>query len=474
MTNQYILRNIRVLFINGFDETELRTFCFDEPDFQAVHDNLAQGTGKAEIVRLLLEHAKQRSLIEKLLTWALENNHAAYEEYKPYTNDERPPPSANPFFFGGPVLPENFVGHRQAVEFCRDKFTARQPANIAIIGERRIGKTSLLHYLHKFGPQEDWGQHLCLFLDCGVFGGSLTSTAFWRQVLQQLRLSLDPTSPLMDEAIELAAHPEIRGPDFGRLLNRYYQFYPEQFIFLMLDEFELIFQKYDAEMETLLNDLRTLDVEPGNKFCLITATRENLSQVCQPFNQTTGLEFQSRFVACPLEPFDEQETRYVVQTLLRETNIEFAEQELNYIWQLSQAPVRGAHPIFVQVAASFIFNHKKKNPNLIDYYDLQRKFKEQTEIYRAELPEPPPPLIIDYELALNTLEKSLPIDNSDLTLEFYNWANQLRNNLQLEQSQDTSSTSSRDRDTIVEELTQLSLKITGLSLEQLASGQKPS
>ncbi|HXV97470.1 MAG TPA: hypothetical protein VEC93_03540, partial [Anaerolineae bacterium] len=186
-----------------------------------------------------------------------------------------------------------------------------------------------------------------------------------------------------------------------------------------------------------------------------------------------GLEFHSRFVACPLKPFDEQETRYVVQTLLRGTNIEFAEQEFNYIWQLSQSLAGGAHPIFVQMAGSLIFAYKRNNQNLIDYFPLEAEFKKQTEKYRAELPEPPPPAIIDYELALNTLEQSLPIDNSDLTLEFYKWAKLFRRIHEAEPSQDPSPPSPNDREVIVNELTRLALKITGLSLEQLASGQKP-
>ncbi|HXV97113.1 MAG TPA: ATP-binding protein, partial [Anaerolineae bacterium] len=256
MANQYVLSNIRAFLTEGFTAEELRRFCYDEPDFRPVYDHLAVNSSKAEIVDQLLEHAERKRLIDKLLIWAKENNSAAYEEYQPYRDIPPLGPPSNPFFFGGPVLPENFVGHRQAVEFCHDKFTARQPANIAVSGERRIGKTSLLHYLHKFGPQEAWGQHLCLFLDCGVFGGSLTPSTFWREMLHLLRHSLDPTSSILHQVIDLAAQPNLSGQDFRRLLNNYYRLYPQQFVVLLLDEFELIFQNYNSDVETLLNDLR--------------------------------------------------------------------------------------------------------------------------------------------------------------------------------------------------------------------------
>lgn len=84
MANQYNLKNIRTLLVKGFSESELRTFCFEEPDFEDVYNQLSQGTGKDEVVHLLLDHARRKSLIENLLTWAKEHNPATYEKYQPY------------------------------------------------------------------------------------------------------------------------------------------------------------------------------------------------------------------------------------------------------------------------------------------------------------------------------------------------------------------------------------------------------
>lgn len=50
MTELYYLPNIRELLTHGFTDAELRALCFDLPGFRPVHEQLAQNTGKAEIV----------------------------------------------------------------------------------------------------------------------------------------------------------------------------------------------------------------------------------------------------------------------------------------------------------------------------------------------------------------------------------------------------------------------------------------
>ncbi len=82
MTTRHNSNKIRTLLIEGFSDDELRRLCFDE--FEPVFNQLARSTGKAEIVDLLLEYAKQKVQIETLLTWAKEHNAAKYQMYEPY------------------------------------------------------------------------------------------------------------------------------------------------------------------------------------------------------------------------------------------------------------------------------------------------------------------------------------------------------------------------------------------------------
>lgn len=84
MTKHYYLQNIRILLTAGFTSEELRRLCYDEADFRPVYDQLAPGTGKAEIVDRLLEYADRKLLLETLLVWTNEHNPARYKEHQPY------------------------------------------------------------------------------------------------------------------------------------------------------------------------------------------------------------------------------------------------------------------------------------------------------------------------------------------------------------------------------------------------------
>lgn len=84
MATNYHMSNIRTLLREGFSETELRDFCFDTPEFRPVHDELAELTGKATLVRHLLEYADRRELLDPLLVWAEKHNPAKYTSCQPY------------------------------------------------------------------------------------------------------------------------------------------------------------------------------------------------------------------------------------------------------------------------------------------------------------------------------------------------------------------------------------------------------
>jgi hypothetical protein len=80
MTTYYNLKNIRTLLIEGFTDEELRHLCYDIPNFRPVYNQLAQNSGKAEIVDRLLKHADQTLQIETLLVLVKEHNPARYEK----------------------------------------------------------------------------------------------------------------------------------------------------------------------------------------------------------------------------------------------------------------------------------------------------------------------------------------------------------------------------------------------------------
>lgn len=80
LTRQH-LKQLKSLLADGFSESELRTFCYDEADFRQVYYDLSHATGKAEIVNKIIEYAEMRKLTDRLLKWVEANNPARFKEY---------------------------------------------------------------------------------------------------------------------------------------------------------------------------------------------------------------------------------------------------------------------------------------------------------------------------------------------------------------------------------------------------------
>jgi len=63
----------------------------------------------------------------------------------------------NPFICGGPVPPSHFIGREREVQIVFDQITSHALGSIAICGDRRIGKTSLLQYVCHPDILQEWG-----------------------------------------------------------------------------------------------------------------------------------------------------------------------------------------------------------------------------------------------------------------------------------------------------------------------------
>ena len=99
------------------------------------------------------------------------------------TNDK------NPFIVGGPVSPKHFIGREAEVRAILDRLVSSAHGSTAISGERRIGKTSLLHYISSPEVAKKWGlsPEKCsfVFIDSHTIV-PFTSDSFWRYILESL------------------------------------------------------------------------------------------------------------------------------------------------------------------------------------------------------------------------------------------------------------------------------------------------
>jgi hypothetical protein len=90
MTKTYNLTNIRALLTQGFGPEDLRRLIYDTPDFRPVYNELAQNTGKAEIISKLMEYAEQNLKMDQLLALLQAHNPVRYEHHQPYSSEDSP------------------------------------------------------------------------------------------------------------------------------------------------------------------------------------------------------------------------------------------------------------------------------------------------------------------------------------------------------------------------------------------------
>ena len=119
----------------------------------------------------------------------------------------------NPFIFGGPVNIDKFVGRANEVNRVFDQLASHARGSVAIIGERRIGKTSLMHYVSAPDVSKRWNldeaQSLFIFQDCGAVS-PFTITNFWNTILRRLRARAAPQAGRRDCSAG-SAHPARTG-----------------------------------------------------------------------------------------------------------------------------------------------------------------------------------------------------------------------------------------------------------------------
>lgn len=82
--SSYNFQNIRALLTDGFTDQQLRRLCYDAPNFRPVYDDLAQNSGKSEIIDRLIEYADRTLQVGTLLRLAKELNPAQYQRHQPY------------------------------------------------------------------------------------------------------------------------------------------------------------------------------------------------------------------------------------------------------------------------------------------------------------------------------------------------------------------------------------------------------
>jgi hypothetical protein len=252
----------------------------------------------------------------------------------------------NPFTFGNPIKePERFIGRKAEIRQIVNRLLSSAHESTSIIGERRIGKTSLLSYLAHPQVAASLGltpDKFCLvYVD---FQGltDITPQRFWQRVLKKMSRSIceeglkPPIEKLSEQRdFDLFDLEDLFETSMSKGLT----------IVLLMDEFEYVTENPNFRSD-FFGGLRALAIHSG--VALIPATRRELVDLCHS-EEIKGSPFFNIFANVVLRPFNRSEVDELLDGYTRGNEYALTPQEKDFLWELG-----GGYPIFVQIAGHYL------------------------------------------------------------------------------------------------------------------------
>lgn len=309
----------------------------------------------------------------------------------------------NPFLYGNPILdPKNFIGRQHEINFIFGRLHGS--ASSSIVGEQRVGKTSLLlyithpHVLSAHGINQN--KHLFLYIDLQLIDSKTTAPDLWRYILRQMDKSCSNIE-IKQLLKETYGADEISYFNLKEVFERIDQ--EDLYITLLLNELDNVMDNPNFP-SSFFYGLRSLAIH--HHLSLITSSRRDLDEVTRWAGDPSA--FYNIFGIVNLGLFHESEALHLISRSLSGRGIQFTQEEIQLILRVS-----GCHPYFLQVASFFLFEaysrglqpneripfllkafHKQALPHFEDYW---RVSNDQEKIILTAL------ALIDYHTSVKNL-----------------------------------------------------------------------
>jgi hypothetical protein len=243
----------------------------------------------------------------------------------------------NPYAQRGMIRDQaRFVGRERELDQIFSSLRTMQ--SVSVVGERRIGKSSLLYHIVQTGRERLGENYTCHYLDL------------------QLVLS---TEEFFDRACELLDAEGDTHRDFEEAIKG-------KKIILCLDEFEQATNN-SAFGEEFFNILRSL-AQTG-ELALVVATQHTLPELYRSGAIPTS-PFFNIFTVLRLGPLPEAEARELVSRPVERNGQSFSASEVDFILGLA-----GTHPYRLNVACELLYEAKLSGA--VDFTQVRRKFEDE-------------------------------------------------------------------------------------------------
>ena len=260
--------------------------------------------------------------------------------------------NANPFTFGNPIRdPARFYGRVEDMRQIVNRLRSSAHESTSVVGERRIGKTSLLKHLENPDIATGLGllpsEYCMVYID---FQGltDITPQRFWQRVLHKMERSIC-MPVLVPEIQQLRKQGDFDLFDLEDLFDVIRN--AGLTTVMLLDEFEYVTQNPNFGSD-FFGGLRALAIHQN--LPLVTATRRELVDLCHS-EELKGSPFFNIFANVVLRPFSREEVLEMLDGYLAETDLTFSPQERDLVIGLG-----GGYPFFTQMAGNYLVDAKWK------------------------------------------------------------------------------------------------------------------
>ncbi len=252
----------------------------------------------------------------------------------------------NPFFNRHRITdPAYFFGRQRELERLYSAIATHQC--LSLVGERKLGKSSLLSRLSHAPTLQSFGLDPALYVFVYFDLESMASARrddFWMELLDTIASQLPPGD--MAQALRKQIDgDEVRFMTVRRALRRLRDTSLE--VVLMLDEFESLARNAQFDPD-FYGELRSLAGELG--LVLLTASKRSLYDLTYENSSTLSSPFFNVFSEMPIRLMTHEDARQILSELSSRSGPAFCAEEIEWALDLS-----GPHPFFTQVIGTHLF-----------------------------------------------------------------------------------------------------------------------
>jgi len=157
----------------------------------------------------------------------------------------------NPFTYGNPISdPSRFFGRKLEVEQVFSRLRNVEFESSSLVGERRVGKTSLLNYLMHPNVRQSQGlnpdKYIFVYMDLEMLDKDTTPSRLWQRLLRQMERSCS-NHEVKQILVEVRQEQIIDNFALADLFDSVDE--KDQYVVFLLDEFENVTENQPFSMD---------------------------------------------------------------------------------------------------------------------------------------------------------------------------------------------------------------------------------